>query len=170
VEGPAVPSIPITNVEWKRHSLLCHPDRSAAQWRDLQCALTLPQFSLSTSNLKQKCHPDRSGGTCCSLDPNNQCRMEAPLSPLSSRPERSAVEGSAVRPRPTQILPLNPQTECPSQPHSTRHTRIPSLNPKTGSRMDPTNPFRLEGEPGDKLQLTHPGISAALDIVYLTIP
>src|ERR1700722_10250186 len=28
VEGPAVPSIPITNVEWKRPSPLCHPERS----------------------------------------------------------------------------------------------------------------------------------------------
>jgi hypothetical protein len=64
----------------------------------------------------------RSGGTCCSSSassnltgsaalpfvipseaegsavphPNNQLWLEAPPSPLSSRPERSAVEGSAV--------------------------------------------------------------------------
>ena len=24
--------------EWKRHRPLCHPDRSEAEWRDLQCA------------------------------------------------------------------------------------------------------------------------------------
>src|SRR3984885_14517494 len=36
VEGSAVPSIPMTNVEWERHPPLCHPDRSEAQWRDLQ--------------------------------------------------------------------------------------------------------------------------------------
>jgi hypothetical protein len=28
VEGPAVPSIPIIYVEWKRHPPLCHPERT----------------------------------------------------------------------------------------------------------------------------------------------
>jgi hypothetical protein len=49
------------------HPNLCHPDRSEAQWRDLQ-------FAQPASN------PDG----------------EQPPYPLSSRPERSAVEGSAV--------------------------------------------------------------------------
>jgi hypothetical protein len=30
--------------------------------------------------------PKRSGGTCCPVDPNNQRRLKAPPSPLSSRP------------------------------------------------------------------------------------
>src|ERR1700722_20949797 len=36
--------------------------------------------------------------------------------------------------------------------------------------MAHTDPFRLEGEPGDELQLPHPGKRAAKDIVNLTIP
>jgi hypothetical protein len=28
--------VPINCSEWKRHPPLCHPDRSAAKWRDLQ--------------------------------------------------------------------------------------------------------------------------------------
>jgi hypothetical protein len=41
----------------------CHPDRSAAQWRDLLSASSIQKSGLS----KEHCHPDRSGGTCCSL-------------------------------------------------------------------------------------------------------
>src|SRR5580698_7815423 len=70
VEGPAVPSIPITNVEWKRPSPLCHPERS----RGICSAPLGPSnFSIQTPTLKQTCHPDRSGGTCCSIDSNNEC-------------------------------------------------------------------------------------------------
>src|SRR5580698_5384629 len=67
VEGPFVPSIPITNVEWKRPSPLCHPERS----RVICSAPSDLHFSIQTPTLKQTCHPDRSGGTCCSLDSNN---------------------------------------------------------------------------------------------------
>src|SRR5271165_1503127 len=28
--------LPLSDAEWKRHPPLCHPDRSAAKWRDLQ--------------------------------------------------------------------------------------------------------------------------------------
>jgi hypothetical protein len=68
----------------------CHPDRSEAQWRDLQCALRLspilPGKTPGATNpqpnpypnpisqrrvatvvltVQQSSHPDRSGGTCC---------------------------------------------------------------------------------------------------------
>ena len=35
MEGPAV-HIRLIEFEWKRRPPLCHPDRSVAQWRDLQ--------------------------------------------------------------------------------------------------------------------------------------
>jgi hypothetical protein len=57
----------ITNHHVPIQPTLCHPDRSAAQWRDLQ-------FPVSAS---QPSRPE-------------------PTYPLSSRPERSAVEGPAV--------------------------------------------------------------------------
>jgi hypothetical protein len=89
----------------------CHPDRKAAQWRDLRfddpslgmfcSATTVPgstalPFVISTG-------AQRSGEICGSTVPPWECSdqllqsPEAPPSPLSSRPERSAVERSAVR-------------------------------------------------------------------------
>jgi hypothetical protein len=39
------PSIPLTDTSWKRRPPLCHPDRSVAQWRDLQfCGPLLEMF------------------------------------------------------------------------------------------------------------------------------
>jgi hypothetical protein len=111
VEGPAVPSILLTNVRWKRYPPLCHPGRSVAKWRDLlfrrsyspTCdgSATLP-FVIPTG-------AQRSGGTCCSVDPTHQRAMEAPPSPLSSRPERSEVEGPAI--------PSIPLTNVRWKPH-----------------------------------------------------
>jgi hypothetical protein len=83
VEGSAVLSTSIRS-EWKHHPPLCHPDRSAAQWRDLQFSqpasdpdgsTTLP-FVIPTE-------AQRSGGICSSLN-QHPIRMEAPPSPLSS--------------------------------------------------------------------------------------
>ena len=51
----------------------------------------------------------RSGGTCCSSSTPSDL-MKAPLSPLSSRPERSVVEGSAVRPSSLPNLPIKPRS------------------------------------------------------------
>jgi hypothetical protein len=38
VEGPAVASA-VSRIGWGHHPTLCHPDRSVAERRDLQCAL-----------------------------------------------------------------------------------------------------------------------------------
>jgi hypothetical protein len=70
VEGPAVPPPPQTNLNRSNCPQICHPDRSVAKWRDLQ-------FPPAT----------------------NQSQPKQPLSDLSSRPERSEVEGPAVPPR-----------------------------------------------------------------------
>jgi hypothetical protein len=88
----------------------------AAEKLPLTVLLSTPNRSVIPTGAK------RSGGTCCSSSasshlnesatlrfvipseaegsavshPNNQLRLEALPSPLSSRPERSGVEGSAV--------------------------------------------------------------------------
>src|SRR6202020_1803891 len=62
---------------WKRRPLLCHLDRSAAQWRDLR-------FQRS-----------RLGNVFRQGPVQQLLLLEAPPSPLSSRPERSVVERSA---------------------------------------------------------------------------
>jgi hypothetical protein len=78
VEGPAVSPIK------SHHPPLCHPDRSAAQWRDLLFFLSI-----------------RSDGSY----------KKSPPSPLSSRPERSVVEGSAVS-LPVLTPTLQPLSDC----------------------------------------------------------
>ena len=63
------PLIRLTKAEAISCPRTCHPDRSEAKWRDL----------------------------LFSFNPLTGRSMEALPSPLSSRPERSAVEGSAVQ-------------------------------------------------------------------------
>jgi hypothetical protein len=53
------------------------------------------QLPLSMEASPPLCHPERSRGICSSLN-QHPIRTEAPPSPLSPRPERSVVEGSAV--------------------------------------------------------------------------
>ena len=53
------------------------------------------QQPLSMEASPPLCHPERSRGICSSLN-QHPIRTEVPPSPLSSRPERSVVEGSAV--------------------------------------------------------------------------
>src|ERR1700677_1171590 len=58
----------------------CHPDRSVAKWRDLRCAPRPSQI------LRGPLFPRHRGNS-----------TERPQTKLSSRPERSEVEGSALR-------------------------------------------------------------------------
>jgi hypothetical protein len=71
-----------------------HRKSGGAKWRDL--LFTIP-----------RCRP----------------QMEAPPSPLSSRPERSAVEGSAVRPSDSPNLPY--QTSTPLRTRNLTQTSCP---------------------------------------------
>ena len=56
--------------EWMHHPPLCHPDRSVAEWRDLQCARRrsrIPRLKPQPSNRSViPTEAKRSGGTCCS--------------------------------------------------------------------------------------------------------
>src|ERR1700677_689831 len=62
------------------------PLSSRAKPRDLRCAPPNTQIlRYQPSTPKQKCHPDRSGGTCCFSTSTNQPPLEAPPHPLSSR-------------------------------------------------------------------------------------
>jgi hypothetical protein len=116
--------------QWKRRHPLCHPERSRGICGPLSASSSpngsaaLP-FVIPTG-------AKRSGGTCCFFNPLHQTpngtaavpfvipsvaegsavhhprhriRMEAPLSPLSSRPERSGVEGPAVSFNPLHQTP-----------------------------------------------------------------
>jgi hypothetical protein len=87
-EAPPQPFVP--------DHTLCHPDRSAAQWRDLRCAARPPRICLTQrlTFLKQ-----------------------ATL-PLSSRPKRSAVEGPAVRLAASSNL-SHPAADLPKAKRST---------------------------------------------------
>jgi len=53
----------------------------------------------------------RSGGTCGFSPSRNDSNLSHPL-PLSSRPERSAVEGPAVLPIPQRLRPEPPLSPC----------------------------------------------------------
>src|SRR5580698_1976958 len=75
------------HTQWKRRPPLCHLDRSSegAQWRDLRCQRSFPGNVFRQGDEKRVVF-------------SNYCLLEAPPSPLSSRPElrRSVVERSAV--------------------------------------------------------------------------
>jgi hypothetical protein len=63
VEGSAVRPSALPNSPSKTSTpkQKCHPDRSAAKWRDLQCACRRSRIlRLKPQPPKQKCHPDRS--------------------------------------------------------------------------------------------------------------
>src|ERR1700727_3481587 len=116
--------------------------------------------------------------------------METLPSPLSSRPERSAVEGSAVSPSDFPNPPSEtstPKQKChpdrgavegsaerpcsaPNPPSKTSTQTRTILEPKQPVQGWPTNSCQSKREPRDKLQLPHPGKRAAKDIVNLTIP
>src|ERR1700733_599736 len=102
VEGPDVPSLPITNVKWKRPSPLCHPERSRGI-----CSVPLgpPKSSFQTPTPKQKCHPDRSVAKWRDmLFRRSQQRMWEWKHP-SPLVIPSEAEGSAVRPSDLPDLP-----------------------------------------------------------------
>jgi hypothetical protein len=73
---------------------LLPPLSSRPKWRDLR-------FSQPVADADGSSAPpfviNRSGGICSSLN-RQLIRMETPPFPLSSRPERSEADGSAVRP------------------------------------------------------------------------
>src|ERR1700677_1842179 len=79
---------------------LCHLDRSEAQWRDLRSFIPgLPLRATTTLPFVISTGAKRSGEICGLSSLDCQSGPQRP-SPLSSRPERSAVERSAVfRPR-----------------------------------------------------------------------
>jgi hypothetical protein len=102
----------------------CHPDRSEAKWRDL----LFPSIHSPPAQWKRRpplCHPDRSGGICSSTDLSWKCfstrRSPGPAlfslfqTELSSRPERSEVEGPLVHPPQHRS-----SMEAPSSPLSSR--------------------------------------------------
>jgi hypothetical protein len=101
-------------------AISCHLDRSAAQWRDLQCA-----------------------------PPSPQGLIEAQTSPLSSRPKRSEVEGSAVRPSRPQNLTEAQPSPLSSRPERTRiscHAALDTATPAAfvrESRMNLANATKL---------------------------
>src|ERR1700727_76430 len=65
---------------------------------------------------KQNCHPDRSVAQV--LSATHQPSLKTALSPLSSRPERSVVEGSAVRPSVLPNFQSHPTSKQNSHPPS----------------------------------------------------
>src|SRR6202789_2663445 len=111
----------------KRPSPLCHLDRSAAQWRDLRFSRLVRNFTKARHPRSATTIPgsaplpfvistaaQRSGEICVfpgwyETSPRRAIRVrqrlspEAPLSPLSSRPERRAVERSAFFPVGTKL-------------------------------------------------------------------
>ena len=84
-----------------------HRKSGGAQWRDLQSAPPQNQspFRNPSSPFVISTGAQRSGEIFGSAPPPNQSPLPQPLYPLSSRPERSAVERSAVRPTPKPISP-----------------------------------------------------------------
>src|SRR5580698_730289 len=98
---------------WKRRPPLCHLDRSAAQWRDLRSQRSFPGNVFRPEKSWAKGPPQ-----AMKAGPVQQLlSLEAPLSPLSSRPERSVVERSAV----SAVLPW----ECFSTAIKTASVRPP---------------------------------------------
>ena len=97
------------------HSSRQRPRMRLSVKRDAQPS---PISLLSTGN-----SGERSGEICSSVRPQNQSLLPRPLSPLSSRPERSAVERSAVR--------FDPKTNLyfrnPSPPLSSLHRAPPDF-------------------------------------------
>jgi hypothetical protein len=111
----------------------CHPDRSEAKWRDLQllqssCSPLSPcQSPLLRKATLSPCHPDRSEAqwrdlqllrsSCSQLSPSQSplLRKATPL-PLSSRPERSEVEGSAVAARVAHLNSVRPSRHSYGKP------------------------------------------------------
>src|SRR3984957_14245764 len=115
---------------WKRRPPLCHLDRSAAEWRDLRCQRSFPGNVFRRRRHEPSARPGR-GKVASVRKPHS---LEAPPSPLSSRPERSAVERSAV----SAVLPW----KC----FSTRARRsggicsAPYCSPKSFLGSYPANP------------------------------
>ena len=103
---------------WKRHPPLCHPDRSAAEWRDLQCAPRPSQiFRNKTLTLKQRCHPDRSAAKWRDLQSilrsiESAWKRHPPL----CHPDRSGGICSApLGPPKFSVTNPNPQAEMSSR-------------------------------------------------------
>jgi hypothetical protein len=88
------------------------PLSSRAEPRDLQCALRPSRILRNKLPiLEQKCHPDRSGGTCCSrclsdtvpilahqffyLKPNRNLLTRRPLKPLRDQHRESSRKQSS---------------------------------------------------------------------------
>jgi hypothetical protein len=74
-----------------------HRKSGGAKPRDLQCALLPPEYSgTKPQPPNRSVIPTEVEGPAVH-HPQERISLEAPPSPLSSRPERSLVEGSAVR-------------------------------------------------------------------------
>ncbi len=104
VEGSAVSPNRRPILMESNHPTLCHPDRSEAQWRDLQPnrrptlmekQTTLP-FVIPPVPACRGTEAKRGGGIRGFAQPASNSDGEQPPYTLSSRPERSVVEGSAV--------------------------------------------------------------------------
>jgi hypothetical protein len=116
--GPAVPSLHSPEALWKRRPPLCHPDRSVAQWRDLQFSGPPVEMffdrrimglrpapgaekTVSLVRSKQKCHPDRSVAKwrdllfiICGIE--SEWKRRLPFV-IPSEAEGSAVPPSTIR-------------------------------------------------------------------------
>src|SRR3984957_14234154 len=111
VERSAVSHHPTAAADYNG-SPLCHLDRSEAEWRDLRSPITQPPLRTTTAlPFVISTGAKRSGEICGLPSPNRRCGLQR-LSPLSSRPERSGVERSAVSHHPTAAADYNGSPLC----------------------------------------------------------
>jgi hypothetical protein len=111
VERSAVSS-PQTTVAGHNDPPLCHLDRSEAKWRDLRFLLPRPRLrAITTLPFVISTEAKRSGEICGFFSPDHGCGPQRP-SPLSSRPERSEVERSAVSSPQTTVAGHNDPPLC----------------------------------------------------------
>src|SRR6202142_1495766 len=95
VERSAV-CFPLTAAADGNEPPLCHLDRSGAEWRDLRSAFPSPLPRMATSLPFVISTGAERSGEICGLLFLDRSRGSQRASPLSSRPERSGVERSAV--------------------------------------------------------------------------
>jgi hypothetical protein len=97
VEGSAVPVFPTTNQQIHNRRTLCHPDRSVAQWRDLQFPFPHRKSSGPQATHPLSSRPKRSGsgGICSSRFPtaNHQVQKQRTL----CHPDRSVAQWRDLR-------------------------------------------------------------------------
>jgi hypothetical protein len=158
------PSTPPAIAQENHCSQLCHPDRSEAKRRDLQSPfipqqhphLRRPQPPHRKATTPTFCHPDRSEAERRDLqspfssqqnptfDAPSHRTGKPPLQPLSSRPERSGAEGSAV----TLQAATKPHLRRPQPPH--RKATAPNIchpDRSEAQRRDLQSPFIPQQNP-----------------------